>query len=376
MTSIEDKPTSRKIYLILGSIIISVICSFFVILIFEKTIAKQLIQTRLDRTLPADFLEFYKKESLYVNHLRDLKFDRYRSGLYESPNSLMYSIVGEGETKVLLQGDSWGEQFYFSEYSRDLLLRYSEDQNVNFVVAGISSFSPSLMTAQLLRLRNSFNMREFDYVVTFVDQTDIGDELCRYRSQRAKGDFGLVVKPFDSNDGISETYNTTNFFSVTDILTSDSLNIAKLIKIAFRKLKVLLEGPKCGWEKISKPLSEGVSNEDGLYLKGVIKEYIEEVFKDRRVKHLMFVTFPHRKHLTGEYKLDVYDLIHDAINESSNKSRVTQVHPSVASASKSKDLDIYKENDLASHLTDRAHADVLTTPLLDKLSAVKNTMSK
>ena len=52
-----------------------------------------------------------------------------------------------------------------------------------FLLAGTSSYSPSLMSAQLNTIRSHFKELP-ETIIAIIDQTDLGDELCRYRNLR------------------------------------------------------------------------------------------------------------------------------------------------------------------------------------------------
>ena len=54
---------------------------------------------------------------------------------------------------------------------------------MNYINAGISSYSPTLMTIQYKILKNDFKINP-DYVVVHIDQTDFGDDVCRYKKNR------------------------------------------------------------------------------------------------------------------------------------------------------------------------------------------------
>ena len=45
-----------------------------------------------------------------------------------------------------------------------------------------------------------------------------------------------------------------------------------------------------------------------------INDYIENVFSSDNLEKLFIISHPHRKHITNEYKLDIKDLIDEALN--------------------------------------------------------------
>ena len=54
------------------------------------------------------------------------------------------------------------------------------------------------MTSQLHLLRNDFNFNP-EFLIAIIDQTDIGDELCRYRFLRKNIDGRIIVEPEPRN---------------------------------------------------------------------------------------------------------------------------------------------------------------------------------
>jgi hypothetical protein len=355
-------------YLSIISLIIIGIVSLMILTVFERTVFKNVILNQKENLLPSEFYSFYEAESHFVNHLRELNKDRYPE-IYKNPINLMYTLVGSGREKILIQGDSWGEQFTVSEPSKVKLETYAKERDVTFIAAGISSYSPSLMTAQLNRLRSTYALHP-SYVIGFIDQTDIGDELCRYQRQRAYGSKGLEVRPFGTK-GTNEVYNTTDHLEKIKILESDNFNLIKGLifakKIVSDYVQNGREDTKCIWSDISKPLIEGVSSKDKEYLIRIFSEYIDTVFVDNKIELLLLVTFPHQKHISGEYLLDVRDLVIEAIKNSPHRSKILEFRPPIIGVP-------YKFNDDASHLTDLGHANYLVKPLLtkfDQLAQIK-----
>jgi hypothetical protein len=377
--SFVKNPTSRpKNYLIFSALVLLSVVILLIIILFETLVANQIIQDRRDRLLPSEYYDFYKEESRYVHHLRALDKDRLNSNLYQDPRSLFYSTLGHGKTKVLIQGDSWAEQFYFTRFSREKLQEFTAVKDTTIYIAGTSSYSPSLMTAQMNRLRRFFDLDGFSHVIAVIDQTDLGDELCRYRVQRQYTENGLIVKPYLSSDSPLETYNTTLFFENLNVIQSDSLNTLKLFRLAFNKLSSHLpeNRMKCGWSEIERPLIHGLTSEEVTYMKLIILEYIEEVFKSKSVSTLILVTYPHRQHLTGEYKFDIHELLQEVIVESPYTTKIINFRPVTPLVTNAGSSDIYMPDDRASHLTDRAHALLLTVPLLEKLGQLASEPSR
>lgn len=359
----------NKFFLILSFVIPIFIILLFII-ILERIILKDIIKKKSETLFPEEFYNFYEKESMFVNHLRDLSPEIYKEGRYKEPTNLMYDVIGNGSTSILVQGDSWAEQFSLTKFSKNKIDTFVKHKDVRFTLAGVTSYSPSPMTAQLSRLRNHYKLN-FQHIIAFVDQTDIGDELCRYAELRVEGTNGLIVRPYDSTQS-HEIYGMFDYFENLKILRSDNLNLTKAILYSKNKIVRLFRQKtslKSGWSCISKPLLDGISIEQRKYLLRVFGEYINTVFEDQNVKSLIFVTFPHLNHLNGKYNLDVREIIVEAIKTSLHYFKIQEIRPELdVNSKKFEEGLVYRSNDPGSHLTDHAHAEYLVDPLLKKLN--------
>ena len=64
-----------------------------------------------------------------------------------------------------------------------LVQQFKSQKKVGFINAGTGSYSPSLMNLQLDVLEEDFKIFP-NIVITYIDQTDIGDENCRYKNNK------------------------------------------------------------------------------------------------------------------------------------------------------------------------------------------------
>ena len=127
-------------------------------------------------------LNFHKKYSKKMHHIRTIDF--------ETPNNLenfLFSTINDFSShnkNILLQGDSWMEAINLQyKNSKKKITKFAKENNYGLINAGITSFSPSLMMVQYATLENDFNIKP-SIVVAYIDQTDIGDEICRYKDLR------------------------------------------------------------------------------------------------------------------------------------------------------------------------------------------------
>ncbi len=213
-------------------------------------------------------IEFYKSHIADVHHLRDLDNDRWK--LTENPRNAIFSIVApfrKTQNNILIQGDSWAEQFE-KEPSKKALTKFANEKQVGIINAGTTSYAPSVMTTQLRKLRRQFNIHP-THIVAIIDQSDIGDELCRYSVRRNFDLSNRLVsvrpEPFESN----EPYKLEPFFRKQAILRSDKFALLKLFESVALKIQhiIIREKKRCKWPDIARPLLNGISKEErrGFY---------------------------------------------------------------------------------------------------------------
>ena len=312
---------------------------------------------------------FYKKYAAELNHLRVFDFQAYMHPDAEKDTTdFMYSTVGKGKQTVVIQGDSWAEQMILGHPSFVALQIFSEQRDMRFIVAGTNSYAPSLMATQYRLLKQDFSIQP-DIVIGIIDQTDIGDELCRYRSQMSKNKAGEdIVLPYDGASYVP--YLLTPYFELIDILDGPESPLFKLIK--YRLVKSQTRSPGgCNLEVVS-PLEGQLTEPDRQYVESRIDAYINEVFrKPNQIKKLVLVTHFHRKHETGEYKISVADLIKKTVDASAFKDRITQLDFKPEDYAKEDQARIFKKGDPYSHLTDYMHRKVLTAEILRVVDALR-----
>ena len=272
----------------------------------------------------------------------------------------------------MIQGDSWAELLN-NKKNFFILKNYAKENNLGLINSGISSFSPSAMTSQLDILQSEFEIKP-SIIIAIIDQTDIGDELFRYKNVE-KGYFSKTltaeIKSFKL-DAINN-FDKLNFSSfklirylfnyyqynrnIFDINTFDFIDLVyKQLKASFFKIP-----------KILYPLQYGFSFNEKELVKKRIKNYIEFAFKNKNLKKIYFVSHPHLKHLDENgYKINVSSIIDEAINETILKDNI--YHINFSKMKESKNRNIYVEGDTYSHLTDDAYLSYYLPTILGKIN--------
>ena len=119
------------------------------------------------------------------------------------------------------------EQVQEIEGSLNIFEKFSQVQNLNIINAGITSYSPTLMKLQYQILKNEFQFKP-DVVVAYIDQTDIGDENCRYHNNKKIIDGKLV--------GVKREYFSSKIYDYTKIYSYSKIKLESKYQIKFFKL--------------------------------------------------------------------------------------------------------------------------------------------
>jgi hypothetical protein len=268
-------------------------------------------------------LNFYKEYSKKVHHLRPEHLLRQFSdtNLLDKKKGLLFNKLNNSTSDkiILFQGDSWFEQINGFQKVKDYLA--NTQKNIKIINAGISSYSPSLMNVQFNILENDFDIKP-DVIVVYVDQTDIGDEFCRYRNLRVLDETGNLIKvPYEDFPIHKDPFNLHEILIFSEIELKNNSKIIKtqkylnykVIKSLNRikkqyqkKIKKNYPFEKCGWRKMVNYLKS--PNQAAInHFEYVLKEYFKKLNRKKYLKKIFVVTHPHKLHLTTppEYKVDV-----------------------------------------------------------------------
>lgn len=296
-----------------------IISSIFLTLVFVEFILLNFFWLSYQKDkwhLPDQFSKnFYEKYYKQLHHLRDFKKKNYDMGL-------MYTSVKDEQDKesgkkyrstVLINGDSWAENLLYGIVFEELV-RIKKKEKINLIVSGSSSYSFSPTTIQLKILRNDFNIVP-EKIITIIDHTDVGDEICRYKNNLEFDENGtlLRIKPEELYSG--EVYAIEPHFARFDILDSKDLNIIKLLKyeILKRKIKKNIKKTRCTFTELMRPVKNNLDQNEFIHLKKTTLRYIDTVFSDKNVEKLLLVVHPHIKHFTGKYKFYFGDFLREIL---------------------------------------------------------------
>ena len=191
-------------------------------------------------------LNFHEKYSKKIHHIRE---ESALSLLFKEPQveDLLFSTINKFEKNkinVLIQGDSWMEQLTSmgdqNFVSLNLVKKFGDKKKIGFINGGTGSYSPSLMNLQLDVLEEDFFIFP-NIVVAYIDQTDIGDEICRYKNNKVFENGNLKLVQPESHLMYKDLFNYSQIYGLSRIYLSDESKIKKTYQLINFKFKYNLQ---------------------------------------------------------------------------------------------------------------------------------------
>ena len=337
-------------------LIIELISFYSVNIIKTKTLLKNFAKTEYNPEVLKKYSEFipYSRNKINFNELNDY--------IVKNENSYFYSTIRNFNLKnkdnVLIQGDSWAEIANKKEIF-SFLETISKKNNIGLINSGISSYSPSPMTSQLYILEKEFNIKP-SVIIAIIDQTDIGDELYRYRTLK-KDTFSTTLSKIhlDFYSKSNEKFEQKNF-SILKLLNyaySYFILNKKIYKLSNYETIVMLskkiKSKLFGLPIVLSPMKFGINQIEKDIFKSKLENYIKQAYKNRNLKKIYFVTHPHLNHLNNKFKLNVNSIIDEIILDNENYRNIE--HLDFEKINKTINEDIFDKNDIFSHLTVNAY---------------------
>ena len=297
-------------------------------------------------------LNFHEKYSKKIHHIRD---ENYLNTLLKRPEveDLLFTTITNPEEKevvVLFQGDSWMEQLTSpvdgNFISLELVQKFKSNKKVSFINGGTASYSPSLMNLQLDVLENDFKIFP-NIIIAYIDQTDVGDENCRYKNNKVYRNGILKSIQPEAHLMYRDLFNYSQIYGLSEIFLKDTSKISKtfqlinfkfkygLTKSSIRLYRKYISQSKSDKEKITKCYVPEIQkylinpNETDIkYFADSIREYLKKIDQKRHVKKLFLVTAPHKKHFyknleqKNSYKVNVSDIVDSIIKDKKNVTHI------------------------------------------------------
>ena len=335
----------KNIHLVIASCLTSIILIYIVLFIYTFF--------NFDKDFKYTFkssenLNFHQKYSKKLHHIRD---EITLNLLFKKPKvqDLLFTTINNIEDKdviVLFQGDSWMEQLTSpvddNFISAKLVQQFKSEKKIGFINAGTGSYSPSLMNLQLDVLEEDFKIFP-NIVITYIDQTDIGDENCRYKNNKIYKNGTLESIRPEAQLMYRDVFNYSEIYGLSEIYLKDNSKILKTFQLInfkfkynlkkngirfYRKYISNLESDK---EKLKKCYGSAIqkylinpNDSDIKYFEDSIAEYIKKIERKKHIKKLIFVTAPHKKNFyknsdeKSYYKLNVSDVVNNVIKNNKN----------------------------------------------------------
>lgn len=361
------KSIKVKILVVLAINLVLFLAGFFIL---DWLARSRLPATRAQYQLSSTELTFYKKYTDELNHVREPHFLFHLSpDVARTTTDLLFTKTGHEGPTVLIQGDSWAEQFVTSVGSYVRLEQFADQNKINFVNGGVASYSPSLMAIQFRILRDDFQISP-KVVFALIDQTDIADELCRYRNILSKNNNGdLIARPFPITE--KHPFSPLHYLDLVETLDADESALMKLLRYKYKK-DFLSPPPtkSCSsYEQIVAPLKGALTHDDQKYFVERLVHYSSVVLGGvNSPEVLFFVTHYHRGHVTGEFSLNVSSLVKRAIDQTEFRDRIVHLEFTPEDYVGMNIDDIFKQGDQFSHLTNTTHRRVYATNILRRLT--------
>ena len=360
-----------------------------------------------DNTKPGHFnslkqIDFHKKYSSKIHHIRD-QYALNKLFKKDSLNDLLFTKINEVNEKekiVLIQGDSWIDQIIFSHNKKypslELIKENGLRNKIEFINAGTSSFSPSLMNLQLDILEEDFKIFP-NIVIAYIDQTDIGDEKCRYKKKKKfkNGELIAVGSEFYSHTiwDYTEVYELIRIsisyrskFIKTFHLLNFRLKHGFMRLITKAKVKLKNNFKKNDIIKCRMPVIENYlinPTKDQIdYFSNSVKKYIKKLESKEHIKKIFLVTFPHKKHLVktkknNTYKINVSDIVENVVMNSKNATHINfsnSIEEIILNKDNYNFENIWRDDNI--HLTTEAHADLFINTILKELNNYLNVSNE
>ena len=335
-------------------------------------------------------LNFHQKYSKKIHHIReDSTIERlFKKGKIED---LLFTTINEVDDKdltVLFQGDSYMEQLTFQgprkkNISSKLVQQFKSKKKISFINSGTGSYSPSLMNVQLDVLEEDFKIFP-NIVIAYIDQSDIGDENCRYKYNRVyKNGILKEIKP-ETYLMWRETFNYSEMYELSKINLKNTSNISKTFHLVNFKIKYGITKSslrfyrkyisssamdkrkltKCYWTETQRYLINPKDSEI-KYFSDQVKDYVKKMEQKKHIEKIFLVTFPHKNNFNKKYKLNVSDVIENVV---ANKQKITHINFSKMLLN-DKNFD-YESIWLADqvHLNPKNHGNIFIKKILEELS--------
>ena len=118
-----------------------------------------------------------------------------------------------GDKNIWIMGDSWVEDLNQYEKEELFLTSYLNEKAKNLRIMGASSWSPLIMNLIFRQKVNEYDEIP-DILVIFLDQTDMGDDYCRYRPYVVRDHQNKLIGVTNNNNFEYIKKRSLNYFRI------------------------------------------------------------------------------------------------------------------------------------------------------------------
>jgi len=374
----------NKIFITLSAVltIIVLIFLFYVIGIFYFFFYTK--NENINELIKNNFYIFDKYTPI-IHHIRtDLGF----INKIKKQDELLFDIYNEsGNKTILFQGDSWFEQAFSYKNLNENFLK--KNQDLKYINAGITSYSPSLMMLQLNILINDFKIFP-DMIVAYIDQSDIYDEVCRYRFRKQYSNNLLIAvseekRPLSRHFYIPFTYEIHKARlnkEYNSIISKSHYNLVYEIEIALERIKNQIE-----INVFNKKKKELINNckkkkdyyqfsaDEIDYFEKELENYLNFIIS-KNIKKIFIVTHFHKDYLERIKNNEINNIyISDVVDKILNKYQVIK-HLNFSKIITNEEIELLK-NDSSwlgdkLHLSENLHTNYFMKKIDDQVNKLYN----
>ena len=279
------------------------------------------------------------------------------------------------------------EQLTFSpepiNFSVELIQKFESEKKISFINGGTGSYAPSVMNLQLDVLEEDFNVLP-NIVIAYFDQSDLGDENCRYKNNKVYENGVLKKIQPESHLMWRDAFNYSEIYEKSRISLKYKSKILQtfhlinfkikygLTKSGIRFYRKYISGSQLNKEKLTKCYwSETIgylinpNDKATEYFAEQVRAYLKNMEQKKHIEKIFFVTFPQKRNFNKTYKLDVSDVIKNVVKD---KKNITHINFSeILLDDKNFDYEnVWLEDQI--HLNWENHANIFIKKILEELS--------
>ena len=181
----------KNIALIFFSLIFSLVLVYLLVFTWVSLLEKYKDKNNFTKI---ENLNFHEEYSNRIHHLRGNNWPHDKKDILWIKEDYLFSTFSDfkkNQKNFLIQGDSWAEYMVFKDKINKNLKELVQKKKIGLINSGVSSYSPSTMKVQYKILEEEYDIKP-NFLISIIDQTDIGDELCRYRHNIVENNDGTV----------------------------------------------------------------------------------------------------------------------------------------------------------------------------------------